>query len=97
MSGILAILRVVLILLTAAILIESKTEHQSEILDQDGNYKVDWYIDYEASRVNFTVTVRTTGFIGFGLSPSGGMIGADIVIGGVYPDGEPYFSVSVDN
>src|SRR5688572_31726597 len=94
MSRIFAISAVLMLLLNSAILSQSKvTQHRSEILD-DGNYVVDWYIDYEATRVDFTVTVKTTGFVGFGLSPNGGMTGADIVIGGVR-DGEPYFSVRV--
>ncbi len=36
----------------------------------------------------------TTGWIGFGLSPSGEMEGSDVVIGGVDPQGQAYFQVA---
>ncbi len=57
------------------------------------NYVVDWWINYDAKSVEFQVFVNTSGWIGFGLSPTGGMTGADIVIGGVYENGTSYFSV----
>ncbi|ODM91325.1 DBH-like monooxygenase protein 1 [Orchesella cincta] len=46
----------------------------------------------ESERVVFNVTVETRGWVGFGLSRRGKMPGADIVIGGVSPTGQPYFS-----
>uniref|UniRef100_A0A8C2H7N4 Monooxygenase, DBH-like 1, like n=1 Tax=Cyprinus carpio TaxID=7962 RepID=A0A8C2H7N4_CYPCA len=39
----------------------------------------------------FELTVNTSGWVGFGFSPKGGMTGADIVIGGVGPEGR-YFT-----
>jgi len=56
-------------------------------------YRVSWEPNFEEETVTFQVTVGTTGFVGFGLSNTGGMTGADIVIGGVNPDGTSYFQV----
>jgi len=71
------------------------TQHRHEVLDQDGNFEVDWYIDYDIKEVIFEVVARTTGFVGFGISPTGGMTGADIIIGGFYPNGSSYFTVRI--
>lgn len=62
-----------------------------QILD-NGKYQLEWIVDLTSSRVIFNVTVRTTGYIGLGLSRKGKMSGADIVIGGVLSNGQPYFS-----
>lgn len=64
----------------------------SKILDKDGRYQLDWTVNWEYSRIYFNVTVKTKGYIGFGLSRKGKMSGADIVIGGVLSTGQPYFS-----
>ncbi|CAL8141882.1 unnamed protein product [Orchesella dallaii] len=61
-------------------------------LDPNGKYILDWVVNWEESRVIFNVTVQTKGYVGFGLSNKGKMSGADIVIGGVLPNGKPYFS-----
>lgn len=58
-----------------------------------GRYVLDWMADIEHQRVIFNVTAQTNGYVGFGLSRSGKMSGADIVIGGV-ANGKSYFSVS---
>lgn len=65
---------------------------RSMLLSPD--YEVSWVVDLAKAEPNITVTVlaATHGFIGFGLSPQGGMNNADIVIGGVDPQGKPYFS-----
>lgn len=61
----------------------------------DGKYQLEWLVDWNQKRVKFNVTVKTTGYVGFGLiRRAGKMTGADIVIGGVYPNGRSYFSVS---
>ena len=54
---------------------------------------VSWTVDLKNENVTFEVTAKTKGFIGFGISPKGGMKGADIVIGGVDNEGKPYFTV----
>lgn len=61
-------------------------------LDKHGKYQLEWQVDWKDFRVYFNVTVETKGFVGLGLSLKGKMSGADIVIGGVLPNGEPYFS-----
>ncbi|CAL8092490.1 unnamed protein product [Orchesella dallaii] len=61
-------------------------------LDEQGNYLLEWFVDLEASRITFNVTVATTGYIGFGLSRRGEVEGADIVIGGVDRNGRSYFT-----
>jgi len=61
----------------------------------NGAYILDWSVDVESSTIYFNVSVKTLGYVGFGISPSGaGMTGADIVIGGVFENGTSYFGVS---
>uniref|UniRef100_A0A3P8WZ46 Monooxygenase, DBH-like 1, like n=1 Tax=Cynoglossus semilaevis TaxID=244447 RepID=A0A3P8WZ46_CYNSE len=59
----------------------------------DGNQMVclHWGFDDLQGDIEFQLTVNTTGWVGFGLSPNGNMIAADIVIGGMGPS-EPYFT-----
>lgn len=57
------------------------------------NYTVRWTPNYELERVYFEVVVRTKSYVGLGISPSGRMIGGDVVIGGVFSDGRIYFHV----
>jgi hypothetical protein len=66
--------------------------HRTEILNP--KYKVEWATNADETTIEFALTVETTGFIGFGLSLSGKMAGADMVIGGVYPNSTTYFNVS---
>ncbi|CAL8072115.1 unnamed protein product [Orchesella dallaii] len=84
-----------LCLLTAycdAYMVGNNPHHRVEVLDPLGRYELEWLVDWESERVIFNVTVRTTGYIGFGLSSNGRMRGADIVTGGVAANGEPYFT-----
>lgn len=71
------------------------SQHRTEILAADGSYVLHWSIDYVAKVVRFNATVATRGYVGFGISPSGGMTGADIVIGGIFENGTAYFSVRI--
>ena len=66
---------------------------RDELLEPNGTYRVQWKYFPDNSTVEFEISAETTGFVGFGLSPIGGMVGADIVIGGVLPSGTVYFSV----
>ncbi len=66
---------------------------REEVLEPNEAYVVQWKVTPETSTVQFMVTAATTGFVGFGLSPAGGMRGADIVVGGVFPNGSTYFAV----
>jgi len=78
-------------------MVDNNPYHRREILDGEGKYQLEWVVDLSSKRVTFTVTAETSGAVGFGLSPSGKMTGADVVIGGVYPDGRSYFKVSGSN
>ena len=57
-------------------------------------YTLYWTYDPAAEEVSFAVFVQTTGWIGFGLSPTGQMPGSDVVIGWVDDSGRSYFDVS---
>ncbi|XP_070564696.1 DBH-like monooxygenase protein 1 homolog [Ptychodera flava] len=60
------------------------------VLDADENFHVYWKFDKE--KIIFEINVRTTGWVGFGFSPNGGMPGSDIVIGWVLKDGNVKFT-----
>ena len=60
------------------------------------NYTLYWTFDNEAQNISFAVRVRTTGWVGFGLSPNGLMPQSDVVIGWVDGSGN-HFDVSVPN
>ncbi|CAH1233415.1 MOXD1 [Branchiostoma lanceolatum] len=54
--------------------------HQ-EVLDEEGKFHLFWKFDDE--KIEFEAQVQTTGWVGLGLSPNGGMPGSDIAIGWV--------------
>ncbi|KAG7264933.1 hypothetical protein CRUP_027124 [Coryphaenoides rupestris] len=58
-----------------------------EYLDTDRSVLLKWGFDDVQGNITFRITVQTTGWVGFGLSPNGDMIGADMVIGGVGAEG----------
>ena len=58
-------------------------------------YQLYWTFDSTQKTITFNVVVRTTGWVGFGLSPNGGMVGSDVVIGWIASDGSSYFHVSI--
>ncbi|XP_058469419.1 DBH-like monooxygenase protein 2 homolog isoform X1 [Solea solea] len=60
-------------------------------LDQERKVCLKWGFDNQKGEIEFKLVVNTTGWIGFGFSPNGDMIGADIVIGGVNSNGS-YFT-----
>ncbi|XP_063351424.1 DBH-like monooxygenase protein 2 homolog [Pelmatolapia mariae] len=62
-----------------------------EYLDQEQLVCLKWGFDNPAGDITFQLAVNTTGWVGFGLSPKGGMKGSDIVIGGV-GSSQSYFS-----
>lgn len=67
----------------------SESYTHSAIVDEDdeGLYKVFWKFDNTLEEIQFEVHCRTTGWVGIGLSPNGGMPGADIAIGWVDRNG----------
>ncbi len=72
---------------------ENSIGKRQEYLDSNGKYLVEWEAYTDTQTIIFDLTVETTGYVGFGISPVGGMTGADIIIGGVHPNGTEYFSV----
>jgi len=63
-------------------------------LDDDGKFVLGWEFNAESDSITFEIEAETTGYVGFGVSPQGSMLDADIFIAGVDPDGVPYYSVS---
>ena len=52
-------------------------------LNLHDDYTLYWTFDNDAQNITFAVRVRTTGWVGFGLSPNGQMPQSDVVIGWV--------------
>lgn len=73
--------------------VDNNPYRHKETLDRRGKYELEWLVEMEQKRITFNVTVQTKGYVGLGLSRRGKMAGADLVIGGVNHDGEPYFYV----
>ncbi|XP_078393553.1 DBH-like monooxygenase protein 2 homolog, partial [Cetorhinus maximus] len=61
--------------------------HQVELAE---GFHLSWEVDVDSRRVTFLVLARTLGWVGVGLTPTGGMDKADVVIGWV-KDGQAYF------
>ena len=59
------------------------------------NYTLYWNYDLTEKSISFAVRVRTEGWVGFGLSPTGQMPGSDVVIGWVDEQGNTSFHVSL--
>ena len=57
------------------------------------DYVLYWNFNYEERSIQFAVRVKTTGWIGFGLSPSGQMPQSDVVIGWVDNNGRTVLQV----
>uniref|UniRef100_UPI0037E82EA7 DBH-like monooxygenase protein 2 homolog n=1 Tax=Semicossyphus pulcher TaxID=241346 RepID=UPI0037E82EA7 len=58
-----------------------------EYLDQNHLVCLKWGFADPQGDITLKFLVNTTGWIGFGFSPNGGMAGADIVMGGIGPSG----------
>ena len=69
----------------------------SATLDRDGQYALHWNYNLSEQTISFAVRVQTTGWVGFGISPDGGMVGSDVVIGWVESDGTVQFNVTAIN
>jgi hypothetical protein len=64
-------------------------------LDADGVITLNWSLDEDGQSVTFHLVAQTLGWVGFGFTPSGGMKGADMIIGWVSDDGQAHFTVRV--
>ena len=58
------------------------------------DYVVHWSFDTATKNITFAVRVRTTGWIGFGLSPNGQMPNSDVIVGWVDTNGQATLHVS---
>ena len=69
----------------------------SAVLRTDGNgdplYTLHWNFSATEETITFGVNVSTNGWVGFGISPNGGMANSDVVIGWVNDNGEVFFHV----
>ena len=65
-------------------------------LDDYGEYNMFYSYDVDAETIKMAVQVQTTGWIGFGFSPNGGMTGSDVVIGWVDKFGYAFLQVYTD-
>ncbi|XP_068199465.1 DBH-like monooxygenase protein 2 homolog [Antennarius striatus] len=59
-------------------------------LDQNELVCIKWGFDELRENITILLVVNTTGWVGLGFSPNGGMQGSDIIMGGVRSDGS-YF------
>ncbi|XP_041490206.1 DBH-like monooxygenase protein 2 [Microtus oregoni] len=64
----------------------------SRFLDPSHAAFLRWDFDYEAEFITFELQVRTTGWVGLGITDRYTFVGSDLVVGGVLPDGNVYFS-----
>ncbi|XP_057647850.1 DBH-like monooxygenase protein 2 [Chionomys nivalis] len=64
----------------------------SRFLDPSHAVFLHWDFDYEAEFITFELQVQTTGWVGLGITDRYTFVGSDLVVGGVLPDGNVYFS-----
>ena len=57
------------------------------------SYELYWDVDEPSRNLSLAVRVNTTGWVGFGVSPNGGMPNSDVVMGWVEDDGTVVFQV----
>lgn len=65
----------------------------AQSLGPEATFEIAWEIDMEKETISIAIIAETAGYVGFGLSSEGNMIGADMLIAGVQNDGTPYFAV----
>ena len=66
------------------------------IVEINDKYRLYWAYDSANEMFYFTVVVQTTGWIAFGVSiQRGGMIGYDVMVGGVDSSGNGYIAVRI--
>ncbi|EDL13566.1 DBH-like monooxygenase protein 2 precursor [Mus musculus] len=64
----------------------------SRFLDPSRAVFLRWDFDYEAEIITFELQVQTTGWVGLGITDRYTFVGSDLVVGGVLPNGNVYFS-----
>ena len=75
--------------------LSSRYAFTTTLYDRGGDtYVLHWNFSTAERTIAFAVNVSTTGWVGFGLSPNGGMVNSDVVMGWVR-SGQAYFHVSL--
>ncbi|XP_007950965.1 putative DBH-like monooxygenase protein 2 [Orycteropus afer afer] len=64
----------------------------SRFLDPSNVMFLRWDFDLEAEVITFELQVQTAGWVGLGVTDRYTNVGGDLVVGGVLPDGNVYFS-----
>ncbi|XP_008820148.2 DBH-like monooxygenase protein 2 [Nannospalax galili] len=64
----------------------------SRFLDPSNTVFLRWDFDYAAEIITFEIQIRTTGWVGLGITDRYTFVGSDLVVGGVLPSGNVYFS-----
>ncbi|KAK2096768.1 putative DBH-like monooxygenase protein 2 [Saguinus oedipus] len=64
----------------------------SRFLDPSNVMFLLWDFDLEAEIISFELQVRTAGWVGLGVTNRYTNMGSDLVVGGVLPNGNVYFS-----
>lgn len=67
---------------------------ESDPATQKPVYAVDWGFNRMDATITFRLILNSTGWFGFGLSPTGGMKDSDLVVGWVTTDGKVMLYVS---
>ena len=67
----------------------------SSEIGRGDDYQLYWSVDKEKETISFAVRVRTTGWVGLGISPTGDMVNSDVVIGWVTDSGEAMLHASL--
>ncbi|ODM98277.1 DBH-like monooxygenase protein 1 [Orchesella cincta] len=78
-----------LLILAAALLSVAFSKIQ---VIREGEYTLEWEVDNE--NITVTAVAKTLGYVGFGISPFGTMMDADIVLSGRYSNGTGYIQDS---
>ncbi|XP_019644474.1 PREDICTED: DBH-like monooxygenase protein 1 [Branchiostoma belcheri] len=73
---------------TLATCLEGKFTHSAYLDPAREKYFLQWRLD--ADTITFRASVATLGYVGFGISPNGDMIGSDIVTGFVTDHGDTF-------
>ena len=75
--------------------LSSRYAFSTTLYDRNGDtYVLHWNFSTAERTIAFAVNVSTTGWVGFGISPNGGMMNSDVVMGWVR-DERAYLHVSL--
>ena len=86
------ILKLILYLNAFSLSVSQQWMH-SVVMDPLNKYHLNWSFDDDKQQITFNVVVETRGWVGFGISPNGGMTGSDLIIGWIDHFGRTHFHV----